>query len=320
MLRHLRGSLKPSSGGKVNRSDRQHLIAEQKFLQARLTGLPPTARLTRMSVTTQLSILEQKLSEMTNEREPARVRLTFNGRPVVGTHGIFADFGMKAVNGFTDTVATIAASLTMQGPLAQMGSIPNREQNQLLITGSALGSFGFELEEYRGQMVLDDFSPVAQALERTQNLLKGTLGTDEELADSASETDLRALDKMRSFLNTLAENEAICTMEFQDQSVRFKDVGDVRTSLARLGHDNLQEENVVISGSFEGALPTGRTFEFRLRETREVIRGKILPTVQNVGALNDHRHEPVQIKVATTRVGNGRPRYVLIEMPPWAGN
>jgi len=29
-----------------------------------------------------------------NEREPARARLTFNGRPVVGSYGIFADFGI----------------------------------------------------------------------------------------------------------------------------------------------------------------------------------------------------------------------------------
>ncbi len=301
----------------MNRSDRQHLLAQQKFLEERLLELPTTARLTRMSVKAQLGSLEAQLSEPTNEREPARVRLTFNGRPVVGTHGIFADFGMKAVNGFTDTVAIIAASLTMHGPLAQMGPIPNREQNQLLIIGPALGSFGFELEEYRGQIILDEASPVAQALERTQNLLKGTLGTDEELADSASETDLRALDKMRSFLSTLVENEAICTMEFHEQSVRFKDLGEVRTSLARLGRDNLQEEDAVIAGSFEGALPTGRTFEFRLRDTQEVIRGKILPTVQNVDALNDHRHKQVEIKVATTRVGNGRPRYVLREMPSW---
>lgn len=184
----------------MNRSDRQHLLAEQKFLEARLLELPAAARSTRMSVKAQLGSLVDQLSETANEREPARVRLTFNGRPVVGTHGIFADFGMKAVNGFTDTVAIIAASLKMQGPLAQMGPIPSREQNQLLIIGPALGSFGFELEEPRGQMILNEASPVAQALERTQNPLKGTLGTDEELADSASETDLRALEKMRSFL------------------------------------------------------------------------------------------------------------------------
>lgn len=304
----------------MTRSDRQHLLAEQKFLQARLDELPLTARLTRMSVNSQLSALLDRLSEATDEREPARVRLTFNGRPVIGTHGIFADFGLKAVNGFTDTVAIIAASLMMPGPLAQMGPIPNREQNQLLIVGSALGSFGFELEEYRGQMSLDETSYVAQAIERTQNLLKGTLGTDEELADSASETDPRALDKVRAFLSTLVENEAICTVQYRDQSARFKDVGEVRASLARLGQDNLQEQNALIIGSFEGALPTGRTFEFRIRETREVIRGKVLSALQDVDTLNDHRHEEVQIRVITTRVGNGRPRYVLTEMPTWAGN
>jgi hypothetical protein len=302
----------------MTRSDRQHLLAEKAFLSTRLAELPQNARLTRMSVTKQLVRLEEDLSTLQDEREPARVRLTFNGRPVVGTHGIFADFGMKAVTSFTDTVATIAASLTLSAPLAQMGPIPNREQNQLLIIGPALGSYGFELEEFRGQMALDDLSPVAQALERTQNLLRATLGTDEELADSASETDPRALEKMRTFLSTLVENEAICTMEYHNQSARFTDVGEVRTSLARLGHDNLQEEDKQLVGAFEGVLPNGRTFEFRISDTREVIRGKILPSVQELDAMNDHRHQPVTISVTTTRVGSGRPRYVLKQMPTWS--
>jgi len=51
---------------------------------------------------------------------------------------------MKAVNSFTETVAAMAASLT--GPLAAMGPIRDREQHQLLITSTALGSFGLSLK------------------------------------------------------------------------------------------------------------------------------------------------------------------------------
>ncbi len=40
-------------------------------------------------------------------------------------------------------VAALNGSLSMTGP------IPNREQHPLLITGTAIGSFGFELEEYQ---------------------------------------------------------------------------------------------------------------------------------------------------------------------------
>jgi hypothetical protein len=36
---------------------------------------------------------------------------------------------------------------SLAAPLAAMGRIPNRDQHQLLITSTALGSFGFELDE-----------------------------------------------------------------------------------------------------------------------------------------------------------------------------
>jgi len=305
----------------MNRLDRQHLLAEQKFLREHLDRLPVSARLTRMSVASKLHSVEQTLTDSPlDEHEPAHVRLTFNGRPVISTYGIFAEFGMKAVSNFTDAVATVAASLSMDTALAPMGPVPNREQYQLIITGSALGSFGFELEEYRtGQLPLEEVSPVAQALEHTQKLLASTLASDEELADSASETDPRALDKVRTFLQTLAENEAICTMQYREKSFRFTDPGQVNRSLARLGQDNIKEEPKVLVGEFHGVLPEGntRTFQFVIADTRNVIRGTVGPGIRDANIINNHLYQPVQIRVVETRVANGRPRYLLTEMPAW---
>jgi hypothetical protein len=131
----------------MNLQDRLHLLAEQKFLRERLVGLPKSATIMRISTESRLRSIEGKLTQSPlDDREPARVRLTFNGRTVIGSHGIFAEFGMKAVSHFTEAVAAVAASLIT--PLAEMGPIPNREQYQLLITNTALGSFGFESEEY----------------------------------------------------------------------------------------------------------------------------------------------------------------------------
>lgn len=122
---------------------------------------------------------------------------------------------------------------------------------------------------------------MAQALEQTQNLLRGTLGTDEELAESASDTDPRALDKVRAFLQTLVENEAICTLQYGEHSVCFTDVGQVRNSLARLDRDNLLEKESTLDGEFQGYLPKGRTFEFALAGSDEIIRGKVAPSAQD---------------------------------------
>jgi len=298
--------------------DRQHLLAEQNFLREQLTGLPASARLTRMSTESQLRSIETQLAEMpVNEREIARARLTFNGAPVIGSHGIFADFGMRAVSSFTDAVASVAASLT--APLASMGPIPNRDQNQLLITNTAVGSFGFELEEFNGaQLPFEEESPVGIALDRTQALLQSTLGNDEDLADIASETDPRALDKIRAFLKVLVDSDAVCALQYRGRGVRFTDVGQVRSSLERLGADNLRESQQRLQGEFVGALPKSRTFEFKFAGDETIIRGKVAASILDVDEINQHLHHKTFIDVMTTQVGNGRPRYLLTQMPEWA--
>ena len=300
----------------MKNEDRLHLLAEQTFLRRDLSETPETARLTRMSIEARLRKVEAELAALpVDERAPARARLTFDGVPVIRSHGIFADFGMKAVNSFTEAVASVAASLT--APLAAMGPIPNRDQNQLLITGTAVGSFGFELEEYRTEQLTLDSSPVANALERTQALLQSTLGDDEALADIASETDPRALDKVRAFLRVLADNNAICALQCGGRGVRFTDVGQVNRSLARLAADNLHESEEQLHGEFIGVLPNSRSFEFKLASDQQIIRGKVSPRLQNVDDINAHLNHIVQIQVTKTQVGNGRPRYLLTQMPLW---
>lgn len=304
----------------MNVEDRQHLLAERNFLRRDLAETPEKARLTRMSIEARLRQVETELAAMpVDERTPARARLTFDGMPVIGSHGIFADFGMKAVSSFTEAVTSVAASLT--APLAAMGPIPNRDQNQLLITNTAVGSFGFELEEFRAQqLALDDESPVAVALERIQALLQSTLSHDEDLADIASETDPRALEKVRTFLKVLTDNNAVCALQYGGRGVRFSDVGQVSRSLARLEADNLRETQEQRSGEFVGVLPKSRTFEFRLASDGQIIRGKVSPLIQSIDAINDHLHQSVVIDVMCTQVGSGRPRYLLTQAPQWMEN
>jgi len=278
----------------MSQADRQHLLAEQKFLSDQLAELPPNARLTRMSTEARLQEVLARLANIPEEEiAPARARLTFNGLPVVGSHGIFADFAMRAISSFTDAVASVAASFN--APLAAMGPIPNRGQNQLLITNTATGSFGFELEEYRGNelALVDHERPIAIALERTQALLRSTLGNnnDYELADVASETDPRALDKVRNFLEVLVSNNAVCALEYGGRAIRFKDVGQVSNSIARLGRDNLREKESELAGTFVGVLPKSRTFEFQLVGSDEIIRGKFGPAIRDVGTFNEHLYK-----------------------------
>jgi hypothetical protein len=292
-----------------------HLLSERAALQRFIDETPEEDVLDRGSMIARVEELDELIAAgETDQREPARVRLTFRGRPVVGSQGIFAEFASKALNDFTESVVAMAASLTT--PLGARGVIPKRGQHQLLITSTALGSFGFELQEHQPEKPLfDDTTPLAEALARTQKLLHGTLGSDEELADSAMEVDDRALDKVRIFLETLVESEATCVMAVGTETVVFADIGQVRTGVSRQSRENIREEQQVIEGQLQGVLPKGRVFEFKLEADGQVIRGKVGPDIPDADALNDYLHKPVSIKVTATRVGNGRRRYVLRELP-----
>lgn len=301
----------------MNTTTRQQLVAEQGFLQARLEALPDRALLTRRSLEARLQEVAAELSQLPEPiRVPAKAQITFNGRPVVGTHGVAAVFGTTAVRAFADAVAAVAASLT--STLRSMGPIPGRDHNQLLITGTALGSFGFELEERgNGELALDDTTTVGNALARTLDLLQSSAAeNDEALADAAEGLDRRALDKVQQFVTTLADDDAICAVRYAGRAFRFSDGGEVRRSRDQLSADNLNEQQHTISGQFDGVLPTRRTFEFR-SEGGEVLVGKIDQAVTDPQTINDHLGELVDATMLVTRVGEGRPRYLLLAVPVW---
>jgi len=300
----------------MNLQEYKHLLAERASLHRMLEKIPVEDVLDRSSLQSRLEVVEQELSQVTPpNREPARARLTFRGRPVVGQHGIFAEFGAKATTAFSDAVAKIAAALS--GNLAPMGPIPHRDESRLLITGTAIGSFGFELEEapLDNQLDFGEETIAGQALELTQSLLKGTVGSDEELADSAVAANPRAVEAVRSFLELLADNEAVCALQCNDRVFQFKDVGEVRRGVQRLSQDNLHEEETQLRGEFQGVLPKARSFEFKLADSQEVVRGKISPTITTPDDINSHLHQAITIDVQATRVGTGKPRYVLLKLP-----
>ncbi len=301
----------------MNRDEHISLLAERATVQRMLSEVPAEDVLDRAGLTVRLQVLDRRIEQAGPlQREPARARLTFEGRPVIGGYGIFADFGAKAVGGFTEAVAAVAASLT--APLAAMGPIPNRDQNQLLITSTALGSFGFELEEYRGdQLPLEDPSIIEQALDRTQCLLQGSIDpNDEVLADSAAELDQRALDKVRTFIGTLADQGATCALQVRESVFRFSDLGQVRASLARLGRDNLHEDALTLTGEFQGLLSKPRTFQFAADGDLGVITGKVSRAIPDLDRINrELGYQRVQMTLLATRVGSGRPRYLLVEIP-----
>jgi len=296
----------------MNIQDRNQLLAERASLERMIANLPESSVIDRLSLEARKAAVEEALAAApVPAHEPARARLRFRGRPVIGSHGIFAEFGAKAVNTFTDAVAAIGAS---QGTaLGTRGAIPNREQFQLLITGTALGSFGFELEEsLKNECLFPGFSQVDHAIEQTRRIMEASLGSDDELTEAIVDADPRAIEALRGFLQTLVENEAVCDLELKDDVFRFRDLSQVRRSVARLQQDNIHEEDRSLVGRFLGVLPHRRSFEFQIAEPREIIVGKVGPNIEDAGNINHVLGEDITIQVHTKRAGTGRPTYTLL--------
>lgn len=301
----------------MTRNEQLQLVAEQKELKLMLQHIPTEALLDRMGLEERLKDIEGQVgAEPKLAPEPARARVTFRGKPVVGSHGIFAEFGTEVMKSFTEVVTAMAASHA-SGPLKPKGPIPGREEHQLLITNTVLGSFGFEVEEYQEDLLPEGAeSSVAVALKKTQAILEKTRDSDDdELADVLSETDTRTLNAVRTFLKVVSEAEASCGLEFGERMVRFSDPGDVQRSMQRLGDQNVKEKAVELIGNILGVLPQHRTFEFRAEDQDRAIVGKVGPNIENAEKLNEVLTQRVRIKVMETRVGSGRPRYVLNEQP-----
>ena len=290
----------------------RRIQAERSALENLLDQLPASSVIERKGLEFRKKKVEDILaSQQAPFRDPARVRLTFRGRPAVGSRGLFADFGTAAVKAFTNAIAAVGASRNAW--LKSRGAIPGREKYRLLITGTALGSFGFELEEASPGELFPESSPVDLAVERTMSILEATIGTDDVLIDAVSDTHPRALAALRAFLKKMADYEATCALEFKDRAFRFVDVSQVRRSESRLSMDNISDEEEEMSGRFQGMLPARRTFEFLNDTTDRVISGSIDFAVENADRINDTLNRPVRIKVVSRQVGAASKRYVLLD-------
>lgn len=295
----------------------QHLsvVAEIRELEELLAVIPEENVIERMSLEARLQTARDLLATMPQAKETPRARLTFRGRPVFGSHGISADFGAKAAGAFSDAFAVVAAGLSES--LRHIGPIPNRDRNQLLITGTAIGSFGFEFElPAQPQTLFPEIEKAEEAMRKIETLFRlAAKGSDDDIAEVIDEIHPRAVKKVYEFLDLLVQQQAWCGLEFGERSFRYVDYEQLKASSVRLRDDNIQEREESYRGEFQGVLPTGRTFEFKLLNQEGLIRGKVDAAIEDPDILNrEWLHKPVAIKLNVMQVGQGRPRFTLMSL------
>lgn len=290
------------------------LTSEIKELEDLLAVIPEGNVIERLSLDARLESARAALAGLPQQIAP-KAKLTFRGRPVFGSHGIAADFGGKAAGAFSDAFAAVAAGLS-EG-LRYMGPIPNRDKNRLLITGTAMGSFGFEFELPAPEPSLFPETEKAQeAMAKIEALFRlAAEGTDDEVAEVIEEVHPRAVRKVYEFLELLVQQQAWCGLEFADRFFRYTDYEQIKTSCERLKADNIQEREESYRGEFQGVLPAGGFFEFRLADQKGLIKGKVDLAIDDPDVLNrEWLHKPVSVKLNVMQVGQGRSRFTLMAL------
>lgn len=152
--------------------------------------------------------LEELLAELDHKIVGhAELGVFFGGGPVLGSHGINADFAGKALEEL-QALITKRFSGEERGQLKQRGRIPLAEQSKMLVTDVARGSFGFILEEAGDTAEITE-TPLRAVVEEVTDVLSRVGSEDEAIFDEAvAAFDERFLVSLRNFFVLLDDQSA----------------------------------------------------------------------------------------------------------------
>jgi hypothetical protein len=301
----------------MNRDEYFAYLSEIKELEMLLQEIPSEKILERISLEARLESAKEAIKGLKESGLPITIKLTFRGKPVFDSHGIGADFGSKAAGAFSEAITALAVGTSIY--LQDKGPIPDKQKNQLLITGTAIGSFGFEFElpkETSNDHVTEQQRPLENAITIFQELLKqAATGSDDDIAELIDDIPQRAIKRTAEFLHLVAQNEAWFAVDFKEKQFRFQNLAQLKASSKRLQETNIQEKSEIFEGEFQGILPYSRTFEFRLVDQQTIIKGKIGSNIEDPDSLNRHLlHQHVKVNFNIKQVGKGKPRYSVLSL------
>ena len=288
----------------MNATEFSVLLSERAALRDLIDRAPPGNAITKMSFENRLRQVEEQLESYEGySPHVVNARLTFRGKPVVGSRAVDAGFGLDAAKAFVEAVANVGR--------AWGGS--DSDYN-MLITGTTRGSFGFEVEDSAQMPALEgEATPVERALEHVKDIMKATTGTDDQLADAIEDTDDSALSAIHLFLKTVADGDAMCALELQDDRFSFQSADQVERSAGRLEPRNISIEDVDLSGHLQGIMPKGRRAEFVVKETGDVITARVQASLAESILTAEMILKPLTVRARTRRVGDSRPTYVITD-------
>jgi hypothetical protein len=193
---------------------------------------------------------------------------------VLGSAGVQAGFGTKAIGSFQDLITKIWGTIT-GGEVAAMGPIPDREASQLHITSLVHGSFGFLLEELdsEGEPLFE--STLLRASDQAAEYISGFAGVNEaRFSEVIEELNPRVFQSLRDFFGSVYRGKATFRLVEGERDQKF-DHAAVERAWHRAEASNVDEERIEVTGRLLGVIPMRRRFEFEPDARTMIIEGKV---------------------------------------------
>ena len=299
----------------MNHVDEYDFVASEiTTLKTLLATIPPEDVIDRMSLESRLTQAQSELATLPKPVRLPTVCLTFRGKAVAGSRSISADFGAKALDAFSEVFTAVTAGTTTD--LSSRGPIPDKDKNQLRIVGTAVGSFGFELELPQDTTESCPATAPDDTLRKIETLLTAlATGNDDEVTDIVADLPQRTVSLLNKFLDVLVKNESWCGLSYGNKKFYYENFEQVKESANRLADSNVHNDVVALQGKFKGFFPIERKFEFLPAEETDrkgAIHGKIDIAIEEPDVLNrEWLEKPVAVTFHTMQIGRGKPRFTL---------
>ncbi|MFN7922689.1 MAG: hypothetical protein U0Q16_21470 [Bryobacteraceae bacterium] len=256
--------------------DREQLAAELSALDNVLASVRPNDLLGRIGLESRRREIVRQLEELSGAVENrAKVALFFGGEPVVGSMGIQAGFGTKAVGSFQDLLSKVWSTVD-GGALQPMGPIRDKDASTLHITNLVHGSFGFLLEEIdEGATEMMFETALKKAADQVADYITAFADENEATFSRVIEdVNPRVFLSIRDFFGYMHKGHATFRLVEGHRDEKFDHVAVERAWL-RAEASKVDEDRITVKGKLLGIIPIGRRFEFEMDGSQQVTSGQI---------------------------------------------
>lgn len=251
------------------------LESEKNQLVKLLSDAETTDPLGALSLKSRLDSIDHELEIIqTRDQNQASIAMLFYGKPVLGSHGIDAEFASKAIQEYQAALSKHMVSVS-GGNLGSRGPIPEHNLSKLNIVDVVHGSFGFHLEEASDGNDELFHTALKLSVDQITQFLKGMTAEKKSLfEDVMARIDTRTFVSIKSLLSLVYREGASFKILDETEEHNF-DVTKIYRAYERLQSVELAEEEITLVGTLIGVVPFGRRFEFKSAETGDIIAGVV---------------------------------------------